>query len=132
MEFINEIQNSELVINHFSYWPSFHDSEIISINFERSMDKISSTAKLKVYVFEITNQLKGKYYKLIKRCLIEFEFIGVSKNKINNFNNQNVVYGLHFGKDEDGFLEMSINSTFGLDGFISSKKIKILNIESIE
>ena len=54
-----EIRNSKIVIEHFGYWPTFHDSEIISIKFERTWDKESSSIHVRVYAFEMTDKLKG-------------------------------------------------------------------------
>ncbi len=42
MEFKEEehILNARLIIDHFGYWPTFHDAEVLSINFQRDLKKV--------------------------------------------------------------------------------------------
>lgn len=70
------IQGSEKLINIFGYWPSFHDAEVIELNFWRgnvdpdvgSYDFPVLTVKL--HLWEITDDLNGQgYFGRVKHTL---------------------------------------------------------------
>ncbi len=132
MDFLEEkeIKNSEIVINHFGYWPSFHDAEIISIKFERNPDKGNSSVHMRVYAFEMTDKLIGRYFNLIKHCVIDIEFIDISNNEMDGFNHQNAIQGLDFGREGE-FLFCKIDSAYGMDGYIEAKEIKITKLNPV-
>jgi len=127
----NEITNSTLVIDHFGYWPNFHDAEIISIKFERTWDKSQSSAHMRVYAFEMTDKLNGNYYEQIKHCIIDIEFIGINCNKMDGFNHQNAIQGLNFGREE-AYLSCNIDAAYGVDGYIEASEIKVTNLDLVK
>ena len=125
-----EIENAKLVIDHFGHWPTFHDSEIISITFERTLDKRTSLAFLRVYSFEMTAKVIGRHYQLIKRCFVDIEITDLIKIEIDGFNHQNAVLALEFGKEGDHVF-CNMVSAYGVGGYIEGKKIKIKRLEPI-
>jgi hypothetical protein len=125
-----EIENADLVIDHFGYWPTFHDSEIISITFERTLDKGTSLAMVRVYSFEATNKVVGRYYQLIKQCFVDIEITDLIKTEVDGFNHQNAVLALEFGR-EDQNVFCNMVSAYGVDGYIEGRKIKIKRLEPI-
>jgi hypothetical protein len=94
-----EIENAKLVVDHFGYWPTFHDSEIISITFERTLDKGTSSATLRAYSFEMTDKAVGRHYQLIKHCFVDIEITDLIKTEMDGFNHQNAVLALEFGRE---------------------------------
>jgi len=122
------IKNSKIVIAHFGYWPTFHDSEIILIKFERTWDKDDSSIQMRVYAFEMTDKLKGQHFELVKHCMVDFEFIGINENEVDGFNHQNAVQGLEFGREGE-YLFCKIDPAYGVEGFIQAKEIKVTNLE---
>lgn len=127
----NEIGNANLILNHFGYWPDFHDSEIISLKFERNFEEGRPTVEMKVYAFEMTDKVVNGYFELVKHCIIDFEFVDLQQSEMDGFNHQNAVDGLNFGKEGDD-LFCEINAAYGVDGFLSSKKIRVLKLEPVE
>ena len=125
-----EIRNSKIVIDYFGYWPTFHDSEIISIKFERTWDKESSSMQIRVYAFEMTDKLKGKYFELVKHCVIDFEFTGIKRNEMDGFNHQNAIQGLDFGREGE-FLFCKIDPAYGVEAFILAREIIVKRLEPI-
>lgn len=118
-------------MDHFGYWPSFHDAEVISIKFERPWDISFPSATLTVYAFEATDELDDEnFFKLIKHCSIEIEFVGVTVNSMDGFNHQNVVGSLNFGR-KDNNLYCQVDATFGVDGYIEAKEIIIKKLEPL-
>lgn len=125
-----EIENAGLVIDHFGYWPTFHDSEIISLTFERTLDKRTSSAILRVYSFEMTDKVVGRHYELIKHCFVDIEITDLIKTEIDGFNHQNAVLALEFGRETDNVF-CNMVSAYGVDGYIEGKKIKIKRLEPV-
>jgi hypothetical protein len=125
-----EIENSNLIIDHFGYWPTFHDSEIISITFERTLDKGTSSALLRVYSFEMTDKVVNRFYKLIKHCFVDIEISDLVKTEMDGFNHQNAVLALEFGREGDNVF-CNMVSAYGVEGYIEGKKIKIKRLEPI-
>jgi hypothetical protein len=125
-----EIDNAKLVIDHFGYWPTFHDSEIISIIIQRTLDKATSSATLRVYSFEMTDQMVGGHDQLVKHCFFDVEITDLIKTEIDGFNHQNAVLALEFGRDGENVF-CNIVSTYGVDGYIGGKKIRIKRLEPI-
>lgn len=125
MEFRHDdIEYADIVISHFGYWPTFHDAEVISMKFVRGMNKEQASLEMKILAFERTDKLKDGYLELAKHCLIDMEFIGLGKSEVDNFNHQNVLGGLKFGK-HDHFLFCELSSSHGVAGYIEAEKIRI-------
>ncbi len=125
-----EIENANLVIDHFGYWPTFHDSEVISIKLERTLNKEHSSVQLKLYSFEMTSEVVNGFYKSIKHCYIDFEFLHLNKIELDGFNHQNAVLSLEFGK-EGNIKFCNIVSAYGVDGYLETEQIRIKNLEPI-
>lgn len=127
-----EITNATLVTDHFGYWPTFHDAEIMFVTLSRSLDISSSSILVKVYAFETTSKVtEDGYYETIKHCIIDFEFTELAKNEIDGFNHQNAVLNIEFGR-EDEFLDCNIVNSVGISAYIQSKKINVSKLEVIE
>src|SRR4030095_16739057 len=96
-----EIENSDLVVNHFGYWPKFHDSEVMEMQLYRNYPG-EPFMNLKLYAFEATPEMNDQgYHKLIKQCVIEFEFMGISDNYFTDFNFQNAIFELIIEEKDD-------------------------------
>src|SRR5690606_5560362 len=68
-----EFENSEIVREWFGCWPSLHDAEVLSINFDRGVGKAGPLITAVVHAFQMTPDVDSKgFYKLIKHCLIQF------------------------------------------------------------
>lgn len=93
---IESIENYHLVTSHFGYWPDFHDAEIISVCCNRNFDTSWPSIEIKLHVFEMTNKVVGRHYKLIKHCIVGIELIGVVEMELEGFNHQNVSFKIRF------------------------------------
>ncbi|WP_426060390.1 Imm50 family immunity protein [Hymenobacter sp. B1770] len=121
------IENGELVIQHFGYWPTFHDAEILSLCYERNYAEGCPTLVLKVYSFEMTNKRVGRYFKLIKHCLVEFELRGIFDNEMDGFNHQNAVNGISFRQEND-LISCDIDPTFGIGATIVARQLIVKSL----
>jgi hypothetical protein len=127
----NDIENAKIIIDHFGYWPTFHDSEIISIKLERMLDKSSASIQIRLFAFELTNEIENGVHKLTKHCFINFEFMEVSTTELEGFNHQNAVFALEFGKEDSNSFCNIVNS-YGVDGYIEARLIRVNNLEPID
>jgi hypothetical protein len=93
------IQNSELLFSHFNYWPTFHDDEVVSMKFQREETSLQ---------IEIDSALMTD-----KHCLITILFKGIKSIDLKNFNHQNVIFEMHFSKNNSN-IEVVLDSSFGL------------------
>jgi hypothetical protein len=104
-------ERSEIVTDWFGYWPSLHDAEVLSADFQRAIDGSGPGLRVKVHAFEMTSEVTEKgYFKLVKHCIIEFRFERVSEVELRNFGHQNVIDGisLSFVATEDGSRRIAV------------------------
>ena len=106
-----QFEGSEIVTDWFGYWPSLHDSEVLSADFQRAIGGSGPELRVKVHAFEMTSEVNDKgYFKLIKHCIIELRFEQVSDVELRNFGHQNVIDGisLSFVSAKDGSRRIAV------------------------
>ena len=124
---ISRITNSEIVIQHFGYWPSFHDAEVTKTTFETHPTGRYSVTFV-IAAFEMTSEVDERgYYKLIKHCDVELQFIGIDAIEFNHFSFQNVLFGLKF--EEIGRnIKCSFDSSVGLEAVIAAEEVLVMSL----
>lgn len=124
---ISQIINSEIVIQHFGYWPDFHDAEITKATFEtHSTGRYSVT--FVIAAFEMTSEVdENGHYKLIKHCNVELQLIGIQEMKFNGFDHQNVIFDLAF-EESGSAIRCSLDSSNGLETYIVAEEVFILSL----
>jgi hypothetical protein len=130
-----EIENSNLVTDWFGFWPSFHDAEVIEINLHRSLRGIENGAVLSasVYAFQMTSEVDEKsFYKLIKNCVIELEFLNIDSLEVEDFNHQNALHNIEFSqvKNISGNHSISVdfNSNYGVSFTFTCSKVRVTSV----
>jgi hypothetical protein len=122
----NLIINADSLTQWFGYWPDFHDFEIVRVEMDRSEPSIT----IQVYAFQTVKESDEKgYFKRAKECLVTLKFNAISEVALEGFNQQNVLSSLAF-EEKDGYLKTKLSTVYGLSGFIISKNLQILGIES--
>ncbi len=104
-------EGSEVVTNWFGYWPSLHDAEILSVDFQRAINDAGPGLYLKVHAFEMTAEVTdGGHFKLIKHCIIELRFEQIDDVDLRHFGHQNVIDGisLSFAPAVDGSRRIAV------------------------
>jgi Immunity protein 50 len=90
-----EFEESAHVTSWFGHWPSLHDAEILSVDFQRAVTCNSPGVFVKVHAFEMTSEVDEKgYYKLVKHCIIDFRFDQIDDVALRWFGHQNVIGGI--------------------------------------
>ncbi|MFD1874602.1 Imm50 family immunity protein [Hymenobacter bucti] len=91
---MSRVINSEVLLQHFGYWPNFHDAEVIKVTFE-ALPTWRSAVTFTINVFDMTNEVTKKgYFKLVKKCQIELQLTGIKELVFDYFSFQNVLFEL--------------------------------------
>jgi hypothetical protein len=130
----SRITNSDALTGIFGTWPSFHDAEVLQIRLAR--DGVSGPElEVQLHVFEMTaNVTKAGFYELRNHTLATLLFSGVDQLCLEDFNQQNVLYGLTLTDISDRQLdvlkwEVSFDSSFGLSSQFLCETIEVLSAE---
>jgi len=128
---ISRIINSEIVIQHFGYWPDFHDAEITKATFETHPTGRYSVTFV-IAAFEVTSEVDERgYYKLIKHCNVELQFIGIEKIDFSYFSFQNVLFGLEF-EETGNNIECVFDFSVGLEAAMVAEEVFVLSLTPTE
>lgn len=127
-----KIINGNLLTDFYGEWPSFHDSEVVSIQLDR--DGPSLTAS--IYLFRMTSQIDERgYYILDKKAVVTLHFGNISELSIDGFNHQNVLFDLALNdisdrQLEDVRFEVIFDSSYGVGASFKCKDIEIVSLQA--
>lgn len=120
MEAWEYIEGAQRLVSWFGRWPTFHDAEVVHLHLNRT-----GKSSLLVYAFEMTDELdEGGVYKIVKHVLIEFLLEDIQELELEDFSQQNVLFGLgvHYNENKK---EIVLDSTWGVGGTIQAKHISL-------
>ena len=133
------IAGSEKITGVFGYWPSFHDAEIVNFHLWRG-DMYSAqnrweapTLTVLVHLWELTNQVAPDgFYVLKHHTLTTLRFHGVCKLKLDDFNFQNVIYGLTIERKEHDvgpspYFTVTFEGSFGIEATFECLQIEVID-----
>ena len=114
----------EQVTDIFGYWPSFHDAEIKWLRLDRRDPDggVGAVLEFAIHCFEMTEEVAPSgHYVLRKHTLIHFRFREVTDLRLEEFNHQNVIFGLDITDEADeswerSYFRVSIDPSFGVGG----------------
>lgn len=122
-----DFPGAEDIIAWFGYWPSFHDSEVISISLERP-----GICRVVVKTFETTREIDANGgYKSVKHATVTFVLedfpidrsSGLTPVRIEGFNHQNALNGIVVTKPPAGY-ELMLEPAFGVDATIAAARLR--------
>lgn len=122
-----DIPGAQDVVAWFGYWPTFHDAEVLSISLDRQ-----SGCRVSVHAFEMTAEVDGSgRYVLVKHAVVTFRMqgfpgdrSGISKTRIESFNNQNVLSSASVNSRPEGY-ELVLEGCHGVDGSIVCERMSV-------
>ncbi|GAB3723159.1 hypothetical protein GCM10027594_04050 [Hymenobacter agri] len=121
---VNRIVNSELVVQHFGYWPNFHDAILERMNFE--ILSFKSTVTFLIETAEFVNELNEQgQYKQFKPCNIELQFQNV-KDTFLTFDHVPVLFGVDFEEVDDA-IGCSFSSSAGSHTIVA-EQVTVLSL----
>ena len=73
----------------------------------------------------MTNEVNPQgFYVTDKHCIVTFLIEGIAAVQLNEFNHQNVLFDLTVSNENSEFV-LSFNSSYGLEGNIKAKTIRV-------
>ena len=133
------IEGSERLLGIFGYWPSFHDAEVIELHFWRGDANPDSGSyhlpilTVKLHVWEITNNVDDEgYFERVKHTLTTIRFHDVDEFKMEGFNHQNAILGLHIAEQQGSqgpaaVLSVNFRPAFGMMAEFTCLRIGLLD-----
>lgn len=114
------IEGGEQLFEWFGYWPSFHDAEVTEVHFTRS-----GTSWLKIHTWHTTSDVdSSNHFITNKDVVVMFRLADVLELELNEFNHQNVIFGLTMKPVEQG-IELELEPCFGVSGRIVARRVEI-------
>jgi len=128
---MNRVVNSEIIHQHFGYWPTFHDAEVVKVTFEaHATGRYSVTFVIEAFETLAEVDAQG-FYKQAKQCLIEIQFSGIEEIDFKYFTFQNVLFEFWF--EEQGSLIKGIfSSSTGMEATVVAEEALVLSLTSIK
>lgn len=127
------IKNASIVEDIYGYWPTFHDAEIISINFQRNspIDSKSASVEILLNYWEtkaINEGTPNLDYLLDKNNLISLRLNGLLDSSVTGFNFQNVIDELQIVEGEEG-IKVNAISIHGADMNFTCSAISVTSVQ---
>ena len=101
------IGGSKKLTDIFGYWPSFHDAEIIELNFWRGEVEpeanryVFPVLDVSLHVWELLNDTNAQGYLVARHhTRTKFRFHDVNDFRMEGFNHQNAILGLSITREE--------------------------------
>src|ERR1700704_6514728 len=92
MEAPSFLGNHQALIDHFGYWPSFHDANVLSCTAPTAERQ---TVDLTLHTWEMTSEVDAKgYYVLRKHTLVAFRFTGIHDASLEGFDSGTILFGM--------------------------------------
>jgi hypothetical protein len=108
------------LLDWFGGWPSFHDSEVMSIELHRE-----GVSRIVVHAFVMTGDTDSAgHYICKKHARVHFLMNGITNLALQGFNHQNVLSDLGIAKDNSGY-SLVLYECYGVGGSISSEGLSI-------
>ena len=125
-DFSKDIQGSERLIEIFGTWPSFHDSEVVSVRLDRGERR--PRLDIQVHVFERTLDVDARGYYITKdHTLATLRFDAVESLSIADFNHQNVVDEIELAQEEGGgLIQVRWPGINGLDASFKCQSVSVI------
>lgn len=109
---IKNIPGASEIYKQLGNWPIFHDSEVAAINLIRN-------GPSSLHIVSPVNSFTSEH---LQRWCICLQFSEIVEIELVDFNHQNVLYDLTFTL-KDNLYSVNIDSSFGVDGFITAKTL---------
>ncbi len=98
--------------------PSFHDAEVL----ELALDRDKARCNIKIHAFQMTSEVDAKgFFVLDRHVVVSFQLEGVANLELNDFNEQNAIYGLALSRTADQGFRLELDPCYGLFGFIEAR-----------
>ena len=120
MSMTERIDGAKALIEWFGQWPSFHDAEVLELSLNRN-----GRSLLRIHTWHSTSAVDAAgHFRHDKDVVVQFDLIDVYDCEIVGFNAQNVLGLLQVDARDDG-LRLSLDSVYGLGGWIDARQVSL-------
>lgn len=110
------------LLDWFGYVPRFHDAEVLDL----SLDRNGPTCTLRIHAFAMRSETDDKgYFLLDKHVVVTLRFLDVSDVVLNDFNHQNVLFGLALQRLDNARYRLDLETSYGLYGSLEAASVEI-------
>jgi hypothetical protein len=122
-ELLTEIPGGAQLVEWFDgRVPSFHDAEVLGL----TLDRRGARCTIGIHTFQMTSEVDAKgFFVFDKHAQVSFHLEGVTKLELNDFNEQNVIYGLALSRAADQAIRLELDQCHGLFSFVEARALKI-------
>jgi hypothetical protein len=125
----DRIVDADKLKSVFGYWPSFHDAEVVDLEFDRA----GPTVTADIHLFEMTKKVSTDgYYVCRKHCVARLRFLIAQDIRFDGFNHQNALSGLSIVEKSDSQnaaiqFDVGFDSAYGVDlSFVCSEIVLVV------
>ena len=127
MEVPSFLGNHQALIDHFGYWPSFHDANVLSYTAPTAERQ---TVDLTLHTWEMTSEVDAKgYFVLQKHVLVAFHFAGVHDVSLQRFDSGNILFGMDITRDgAASSFHVELDSVMDMSGSFAATSGEIVSV----
>lgn len=132
---VSFIKNNELVVKTYGRWPSFHDFEVIRVEFDRALNSNHNGPFITVHLhmWEIIGETEdGTRFRFGNHHVVVLRFNQVAEYTFEGFNHQNAIdeWEVEAVTDERGnlYYQVDLPSLYGVDLSIKCQEIEVLSV----
>ncbi|EDY83135.1 hypothetical protein VDG1235_2759 [Verrucomicrobiia bacterium DG1235] len=125
-EAVSKVYGKEKLIEFLGHWPSFHDMEVVKLEFDRLQNhpSIYSDLNAEFYVYDLYQSPNSPERK---QAFLDIEFTGIKDLEMKGWNHQNAIHGLSIQKNDEKLFIVSWGGC-GHDVSFSCESISIMRI----
>ncbi|RYD18013.1 MAG: hypothetical protein EOP88_24085 [Verrucomicrobiaceae bacterium] len=128
---IDLVRGRDLLMDHYGYWPSFEDAELIRITLERAPVGLAATSNLRA-VFHLFDIHKAPQDPERKQSHTEILFSDVGDLKLSDWNHQNPIQRLSITRERSASLDCDLFHVvwggIGHEADFSCSRIHIIDV----
>jgi hypothetical protein len=134
------VEGSQKIEQIFGEWPSFHDAEVLEITLDREAHGAvrGPTIRFTEHAFQMTDEVDSRGYHVLRNhVLVRFALHSAEVLRLEGFNLQNVLFGLHFSKPAepaapDLAVQVDLDSSYGVGESFQCARAEVISVEPYE
>jgi len=120
---IPDLPGADSLVAWFGEWPSFHDTEILSLHLDR--EGVSSLTIHAWLTSHETYEKDGKrFFRRDKHAVVTFHFNNIIDLELADFSSQNVISDLSIDR-RDECTRLTLSPCYGLAGYIDARMLSV-------
>ena len=130
-----QITGAEKLVSIFGSWPSFHDSEIISVKLDCTPGSTASPSlELAIHAFRMTNEVDSRgYFVLADHSIVVLRFSRIDGLSLSDFREGNTISALRLSSQEaSGRISVEISTSYGMHGEFTCDSVDVVSVTACD